>query len=142
MIICSTRKFIRFLSLMKSTLEIGTELTTTKEAAKIVSHKKGIANISSVLQKFSFSCFQVPICNITFLIVLQYMMLRDYLHEKLTFINNHEWNCKDETRFLSRTIIDYINNMDHHHPFTSWNKLKTLHIIHEFHLEIISHSLK
>ena len=78
---------------MKSTLEIGTELTATKEAAKIVSHKKGIANISSALQKFSPSCFQVPICickPINFLIVLQYMMLRDYLHEKLTFINNHE----------------------------------------------------
>ena len=55
MIIYSTRKFIRFLSLMKSTIEIGTELTATKEAAKIVSHKKGIANISSALQKFQYA---------------------------------------------------------------------------------------
>ena len=40
---------------MKSTIEIGTELTATKEAAKIVSHKKGIANISSALQKFQYA---------------------------------------------------------------------------------------
>ena len=40
---------------MKSTIEIGTELTATKEAAKIVSHKKGIANISSALQKFRYA---------------------------------------------------------------------------------------
>ena len=40
---------------MKSTLEVGIELTSTKEAAKIVSHKNGIANISSALQKFQYA---------------------------------------------------------------------------------------
>ena len=40
---------------MKSTIEIGTELTATKEAAKIVSHKNGIANISSALQKIQYA---------------------------------------------------------------------------------------
>ena len=40
---------------MKSTLEVGIELTSTKEAAKIVSHKNGIANISLALQKFQYA---------------------------------------------------------------------------------------
>lgn len=91
---------------MKSTLEIGTELTATKEAAKIVSHKKGIANISSALQKFSPSCFQVPICIVNLLLFLLYYSIWCYV-----IICMKNW--------LSSIIMNEIAKMKH----DSWVEL-------------------